>query len=212
VGTEGRQLADPVGVDILFPVVHGDPESGRSALGRGIGLTLSAAWTEGPWSAGAVIHDALNTFRWNERALAFRSGEATVDGERTVSDFESRPLSEAPDLVRRLVTSRSQSPRVTVGGSWEATETLHLFADGSRGLGDALIGEPRTRMGVATEFLGVSRMPLRAGISAISGGMQATGGLGFRIRSWELAGGALHRTGDRWGETSVGVSITVQWH
>ena len=202
-----RLEADPLELDVLFPVVHTDPVGANA--GSGLGVTLSAAWTWRSWSLGAVLHDAVNTFSWNADDLVYRPGEALLDSGVTESDFDERPFSQAPAEVQAMVRSRTPSPRLTLGGSWRPREDLELMADVSRRMGRAMIATPRDRLGFAAEYQGVSWLPVRGGVQLVSGGMRFGGGLGTRLGPVDLSTGAVYRTGSNRGETTVGASLTI---
>jgi hypothetical protein len=203
-----RITADPLAVEVLFPVVHTDSVDFKA--GSGFGLTLAAAWSDGPWSLAAVIHDAVNTFAWDEDLLVYRPGEALLDGDENSSEFESLPFAEAPEELRALVRSRTPSTRVTLAGAWRATGDLQLFADASRALGTDMSGLSRTRLGVGAEFTRVRWLPLRAGVQKVSGGMRIAGGLGLEFGMVEIGTGVLHRAGSTRGDTTVGASLTLR--
>lgn len=202
-----RLGADPLELEVLFPVVHTDPVGPNA--GSGLGVTLSAAWTWRSWSLGAVLHDAVNTFSWNEGDLVYRPGEALLDRENTESDFDGRAFSRAPEEVRSMVRSRTPSPRFTVGGSWRPSEDLELMGDVSRRMGNDMIAAPRDRLGFAAEYQGVPWLPLRGGVQLVSGGMRFGGGLGVQLGPVDLSTGAVYRTGSNRGETTVGASLTI---
>jgi hypothetical protein len=203
-----RITADPLAVEVLFPVVYTDSVDFQA--GSGFGLTLAAAWSDGPWSVAAVIHDAVNTFEWDEDLLVYRPGEALLNGNDTSSDFESLPFARAPEELRALVRSRTPSTRMTLAGAWRATGDLQLFADASRSLGTDMSGLSRTRLGVGAELTRVRWLPLRAGLQMVSGGMRIAGGLGLELGMVELGTGVLHRSGSNRGDTTVGASLTLR--
>lgn len=202
-----RVTADPLGVDLAFPVVY--TEAAEARAGDGFALALAAAWTSGAWSLGAVLHDAMNTFEWSEERLVFRAGEALLEGNGSVSDFEPRPFADAPVELRDRVRDWAPSPRLSLGAAWRPRSSLALVADVSRTFGEDPSRAARTRFGLGADYRALRWLALRGGVQAISGGMRLGGGVGFDLGPVDLSLGALHRTGTNRGDTTLGASLTI---
>ena len=84
-----------------------------------------------------------------------------------------RPLSHQEAL------GQSFEPAFAVGAAYRATGRITLMADARRDTGDALVTSEKSHLGVGLEFRPLRMLPLRGGISRVSGGRtQFSAGLG----------------------------------
>ena len=170
---------DPTRIDMRFGIVDRTPEA-RGPVGWGAGLDLGAAW-EGErsrWSL--VLRNALNTFQWRANRLRIRPGEAHFGDGRGTSDFEPRPLDEAPEELRRAVEATGFGRSMALATSWELLRNTRLLAEARHGQRGGLEPEPASALSAGLEHRPWSSVPVRAGLGWIRDGYQ--GGLGA---GWE---------------------------
>lgn len=199
---EGSTLStDPLNADVRFPVIHTpspDDDDGAATLdllrnGAGIGLDIGAAWRSGNLSAGLTIRNVVNTFAWDHDMLRYRSGVAAWTADTAYSHFEERPFHEAPaELVARVDEFHTFGPVLAAGLAARVLPYLTLSGEVRHALEDQLHAGAQTHLGLGTELSIIPFLPLRAGFAVISGGYEASAGLGIRLGGVQLAAaGAL---------------------
>ncbi len=198
----GRDLgslvgADPVAVELRFPLVTPTEGSVAWDRGRGVGLDLGGAWSVGPWTGFLAVQDVLNSFRWDLAQMEFRAGTAVFQEGSGSSDFEPRPLEEAPEALRTEVEELTFRPAVTAGAGYAGWESLRVSAQlRHHGTGGIRPG-PRTELGAGAEWRGWSMVPLRAGAAYTSEGVRVGGGAGLDLGPVSLSAALLHEGGPR---------------
>jgi hypothetical protein len=99
---------------------------------------------------------------------------------------------------------QSFKPAFTVGAAYRATGKLTLMADARRDTGDDLVSVEKSHLGVGVEFRPIGMLPLRGGISRVSGGRtQFSAGLGLVFGPVNFSAGILTEAGSK-GEYAVG--------
>lgn len=199
----GTQItADPLDVEVRFPVIRSDDADAN--LGHGWGVDLGAAWEMGKWSAGATVRNVANTFEWDEGKLLYDDGITGFEADDD-SD-ELRPASDAPAELRRHLADLTFSPVLAAGAAFRPSPRVLLSADVRSHTGDGMRSEPRTQLGVGTELRFIPHLPLRAGVSAVTGGYKLSGGVGLEVGPVNLtAAGALRD--DEFGNGSSGMLL-----
>ena len=163
--------SNPVELDVRFPSIG--PGSDLSAdNGTGLGLDLGGAWENEKWAVGVAIQNVFNTFEWDLEGFVYRSGEALVNDTLTASDdFDlEQPITNAPTALTQEALGQSFEPAFAVGAAYRATGRITLMADARRDTGDALVTSKKSHLGVGLEFRPLRMLPLRGGISRVSGG------------------------------------------
>ena len=199
----GSQLsANPLALDVQFPIIQSDTAlNGMPQRGRGVGLDVGAAWDFGPFSAGATIQNLINTFKWDVNQMYFRPGGAifNTSGARQ-TNFDAMAMSAVPDSLRARATALGVevdamrfTPSLNVGASMKVLPFLTAMADVRQNLGDGMHLAERTHVGAGAELRLIPFLPLRAGLSLISGGYVASAGAGLEVAFFHLNAGVAAR-------------------
>jgi hypothetical protein len=192
----GSQLdANPLALNVQFPIIQSDTSlNGMPQRGRGVGLDVGAAWEFGPFAAGATIQNLINTFKWDVNQMYFRPGGAifNTSGPRQ-TNFDAIAMSAVPDSLRARATALGVeveamrfSPSLNVGASMKVLPFLTAMADVRQNLGDGMRLAERTHVGAGAELRLIPFLPLRAGLSLISGGYVASAGAGLEVAFFHL--------------------------
>src|SRR5918912_120241 len=198
----GSVLQDsPLGASVAFPMVSSKADIGAWNNGTGVGLDLGASWQGGPLSVGLAVQDVFNTFKWDASKLYYRSGTALANLDSTTSDFDERPISEAPAGSADVVTALRYHPALALGVAMRAGSRLTLSGDVRQHFGEDMTAEPKTHVGAGVEFRPIGLLPLRAGAAAITGGYQLTGGFGLQLGWFNLSASGARR----WSDVNDGV-------
>lgn len=203
--------ADPVAVELNFPLVTPAGRSMGWDRGRGVGLDLGSAWSAGPWTGFLTVQDAVNTFGWDLAQMEFRPGTAAFEEGRGSSDFEPRPLEEAPDALLSEVEDLSFRPALVVGAGYSGTGDLRVSAQLRRKGAGGIRPGPRTQAGVGAEWGRWSAVPLRVGVAYVSDGVRVGGGAGLVFRSMALSAALLHESGPRGSGHHLSLGLSGAW-
>lgn len=198
---------DPLAVGIEFPVIQTDTAIGPHS-GAGVGLDLGASWQGGPFAAGLVVRNVINTFAWDESKFFFRAGTATFNADTSYSNFDAREISAAPTEIQaraaELAEELTYKPSLALGVAVQALPILTVMADVRRQLGDGMDVGPATHLGIGAELRLLPFLPLRAGATKVSGGLQLGGGVGLEVGPLNLGLSAARRTND-FGTDGIGM-------
>lgn len=206
----------PISVEVEFPVIHTalpDSTSGHGLSdlnnGGGFGVDVGAAWQAGIFSAGVVVKNLLNTFEWDPDALQFRHGTATWNADTSYSSFEELPIGEAPgELRERIDDLYTFSPVLSAGAAVRVLPFLTLTGDVRHALEDNLDVGVRNHVGVGGELTILPFLPVRAGVSLVSGGYQLAGGLGLKLGPVQLSAAAAARSTELGDDAVAALSLT----
>ena len=188
--------SDPLEIGVEFPVIYPGRDGSTFNRGSGLGLDLGVAWEKGPWAAAAVIQNVFSTFEWDLTELAYIPGEAVFDEDTNDSDFDDQPATNAPSSIQDRVKDLTFKPVLGIGGAYDASEKLTVMAELRQRVGDGLDTGPKSHLGVGLEYRPSPSIPLRAGVAAITDGLQAGAGLGLILGPVHIGFGALYQTGD----------------
>jgi hypothetical protein len=197
--------ADPLGVQLNFPIAQVDTLFGLDRLnqGTGIGLDLGLAWQDGPLMAGLAVRNVFNSFEWDRQNAFFRPGRAVLTQDTNTTDFDHLPFSAAPEAIRQRVEDLEYAPIVAAGAGYEVRPELLVSAELRQRMGDAQPFEPRTHLGVGADYRPLRWLPLRAGAAVISDGYMVSGGLGLHLGVVHLNGAVSQRRTDLGTGTSA---------
>lgn len=202
--SSGSVSADPVAVDLNFPVVHstafsfdnfgvGDILDG----GTGIGVDVGFMVKKDNLSFGASVQNVVNTFEWDESKLSYRAGTASFETGSSDSDFDERAYASAPADLRQAVTDMQFKPAIRAGigldvsGDFTVTGDLHArFSDDGIALG------PKFHLGGGAEFRGLKVIHLRGGAAVITDGIQYGGGASLVLGPLNFSAAAAVQSGD----------------
>jgi hypothetical protein len=210
----GRGISSSTGsnISIDFPIVAPDTASIGdlpAPMGSGMGVDLGFSWKSGKNSLGVAVLNAVNTFKWDETKLAFRSGSATFDGTNSESDFDQKPLSSAPAALKDAITNNKLKPAINIGYARTMSDKLILSADAHSQMGDddAIVIGPKTMVGVGVQYLAVPMLPLRAGLTYLTGGYQMSAGFGLQLGGYELGLAGSLRSQEIGSSTGVMINL-----
>jgi hypothetical protein len=192
----GSQLdVNPLALNVQFPIIQSDTSlDGMPQRGHGVGLDVGAAWTFGPFAAGATIQNLINTFKWDVGQMYFRPGGAIFNTSGTrQTNFDAIGMSQLPDSLRARASALSAevqamrfTPSFNVGASMKVLPFLTAMADVRQNLGDGMRVGERAHVGAGAELRLIPFLPLRAGLSLISGGYVASAGAGLEVAFFHL--------------------------
>ena len=216
-----RADADPLSAEVVFPtiisikpdtvVVDGDTveatEQSAWNKGSGFGIDVGAMWEGGIFSGALTVRNLMNTFAWNEDDLWYSPGEALFDADTTTTDFEYRPLSEAPPEVRDRLNGLTFTPSVALAGAVRLP-MVKVTGEVRHQTGESLSLEEGTHVGVGAEFRPVAFLPIRAGVATMGGGFNLGAGLGLEFGVFNMNVAASRRSGDLGTDTAVALSIS----
>ncbi len=203
----GRIGDDPVDVNVAFPVIAPGTDFNAGNSGTGFGLDVGAALESGRWTAGAAVQNLVQTFKWKLRDHTYRPGDAFFNGDSSSTDFDERPLAEAPAFLRNAVDGLGFRPKVILDGAYRVRPDLDVTGEFRHRFGDGLRLEEKTHLGAGAEYRPAKRLPLRAGLAVVDGGMQLAGGAGIAFGGFRVEGAVLAQTGsEKLTRVAAGVS------
>ena len=208
--------SDPVAVHVRFPMIQtamaGDTayfEPADLDNGRGIGLDLGAAWQGGIFSAGVVVRNVINTFEWDLAKLEYRAGQATWTADTSYTSFEEAPVGEAPAaLLERIHDLYEFSPVMSAGAAARILPFLTLTGEVRHAVKENLDVGTRNHVGVGAELRILPILPLRAGVSVISGGYQLSAGLGLKLGIMQLSASGAVREAELGSDAVAAFGLT----
>jgi hypothetical protein len=212
IGEDAGSTITANNVSVTFPVVMtntGDMSNALTQGGSGYGMDIGYAWRTQRTTVSVVAQNVFNSFSWNTAQLQSRPGSALFDGTTSTSNFDSTAYGAAPQSLRQLVTDYVFKPALMMGVAYQANRVTMLTADVHQQFGgktSILIG-PQTQVGGGVEFRGISFLPLRAGLSYVTGGWSGSAGLGVALGPWEL--GVAGLLGHSSGGNENGVMVSV---
>ncbi len=207
--SNGLATANPVSVDLSFPLVHTAVEGGAYSMdnGHGIGVDVGASLASGGWTVSAVMQNVTSSFAWNLDQLRYRPLSVSLSQGSATTSTEDMPLASAPMEVQQHIAALAFKP-VFAGGIAHSSRALTLSADARLGSANGLLTGPSRQLGAGLELRAIHWLPLRLGGALISMGPDATGwqagaGLGLDLGPWGLNASALRRSTGRFGESTV---------
>jgi hypothetical protein len=203
--------SDPVEVNLDAPMVLTDTSTANN--GRGFGLDLGAAWVVGDFKVGANLMNVINTFQWDTDRLYYLPVRATFDADDSDADIdEILPLSAAPADLREELRARidqtTPQPTLALGGAYTGFSRLTLAADIRQRFGDGLDLGAKTHVGVGAELRLIPAVPLRAGVTSLTGGMRYSGGIGLEFGVFNLQLSASMMQADGRSDTGGGFTVS----
>lgn len=195
----GYARTTPLEVAIDLPIVQSDSAGdGTPDKGRGVGIDVGASWQAGPFTASAVVQNAVNTFRWNVDDMYWRQGRAHFDQDTSYSSFDSvYAIGSAPEALKAEVRELAYAPVLAFGGAWAVSRRLTLVGDVRQRIGEgAMNAGASSHVGVGAELRPFGFLPLRVGGSVAGGGYRLAGGLGLELGFGNLNASVGRRFGD----------------
>lgn len=193
VGQEqgGALQADPIKVNVNFPMVTFDDESDDAVVGSGVGLDVGFQMQRDRLRFGAAVHNLLNTFAWDDAKLVFRAGTASLEQGSNETDFDRKPYASAPAALRTAVDEMTFDPALSVGVAYDLQPDFTLAADVRNRFGDGMSLSPKLHAGLGAEYRGLGALHLRGGAALVTDGFLLSGGAGLQLGpvTLGLAGG-----------------------
>ena len=198
---ENSQISDsPITFDLRFPIVGTISELEDHGLnnGHGIGIDVGFAMQRERLTLGLTVQNIFSSFEWRTDNLVFRPGTFLFNADSSVADIDEQAYTAAPATLRELISEMKYRPNVAAGGAYQFSDKLLLSADARTRLGDVGIGEglddgPDFQVGVGAEYKVTSRVPLRAGVALINGGVQLATGIGVSVGAFDLSASIMKR-------------------
>jgi len=202
--TTGTVTANPITVDVDFPVVHTNEDEAANS-GSGVGLDVGFMLKQGALSVGASVQNVLNTFEWDTSKLDYRPVEADFSTGSSSSRVDDLlPYSGAPAVLQAAVEAQTFKPTLRVGAALDVSDDFTVSGDlHSRFSDEALALEPKFHLGAGAEFRGLKVIHLRGGAAVITDGIQYSGGASLVLGPVNLSAAGAYQTGDL-GENVLG--------
>jgi len=188
-----RITANPIGMDLALPMVL--PDSFTIDNGTGMGLDIGLAWEDSTWAVSAGVQNVFHTFQWRLDDFAFRPGTFVADNASTATDFDPLPVASAPATLRDELLGQRFKPVINLGVAYRATERISVTTDFRHDSGETLVLGDGSHIGMGVEFRVIPFLPLRGGISRVSGGaIHVAAGFGLEMGPVHLSGAYLTET------------------
>ena len=205
----GMITANPIGIDLALPSIL--PDSFNVNNGTGMGLDLGLAWEGSTWAISAAVQNVFHTFQWNLDAFAFRPGTVFADNDSTSTNFDPIPVAGATTTLQDELLGQSFGPVLNLGVAYRATERISVTADLRHDSGDALVHGEGSQIGMGLEFRVIPFLPLRGGLSRISGGaVHFAAGFGLEMGPVHLSGAYLTEKNSAGEFRAASVALSFQ--
>jgi hypothetical protein len=169
-----------------------EPDILKENEGTGVGLDIGVAWEGTKWAFSGALQNVFNTFQWDLTNAEYRLGELDLDIEEITSNFDEGPAVGTTLALQAALLAQRFELAINMGAAYRLSEKLVLTADYRHDTGDLLVLGRRTRIGMGAELKLLPFLPLRGGVSAVSGGgVQLGAGLGLELGPVKLSGAYL---------------------
>jgi hypothetical protein len=180
---------------------------GETAPGFGVGFDVGVTWRGAGGVTGVSLHDAVNSFTWSDSALRYRAGETLIEGEGVETDFEARPVSEAPASLRALARRLRPARRIEIEYVRRASEALVMRLTVRERLETGLApGRPNARL-IGVEWDAGRRLDLAAHGGVVERRARLGAGARVGFGRWTLSAAWSIDRGDGRDGSTVGVSV-----
>jgi Outer membrane protein transport protein (OMPP1/FadL/TodX). len=212
LGLDNGSAVNTSDITLNFPAVIPDTSGGKAKsgnLGSGVGLDLGGAWTIPGFRFGVNVQNVVNTFKWDTTKFVVRpvSGLFNVDTSYTNSKGPDQPYSTAPAALRAKVAAMKFKPVIAAGMSFDWLPQMTVSADIRQQAGDGIEVGPKSLIAAGVEYRIIPFIPLRAGVSTMTGGFGVSGGLGVHVLGFEMGIAGFLRKRD--GGTESGGTLSV---
>ncbi len=164
-------------------------------VGSGVGFDLGGAWTIPGFRFGVSVQNVVNTFKWDTTKFAERSATALFSqaGATTKKDSVDSPYASAPAALRAQVAAMKFKPVIAAGMSFDWLPQMTVSADVRQQAGDGIEVGPKSLIAAGIEYRIIPFIPLRAGVSSMTGGFGVSGGVGVHLLGFEMGVAAYLR-------------------
>ena len=183
--------ANPPGIDLRFPTIA--PDTLTANNGTGVGLDIGLAWEGSILTVSAAVQNVFNTFQWILDDLAYYPVDILFEADTTATVVDAIPVSGAPVTLRDELLAQSFGTVLVLGVAFRPSDRLALSADFRKQNGEALVhGLGGSHIGVGAEIRILPFLPLRGGVSRVSGGgVHFAGGVGLELGPVHFSGAYL---------------------
>lgn len=209
-GLDAGSAINTSAITVNFPAIIPDSISGTTGnIGSGVGLDLGGAWTIPGFRFGVSAQNVVNTFKWDTTKLAVRSSTALFRSDTSFSQTDSvdRPYATAPAALRAKVAALKFKPVLAAGMSFDWLPMMTVSADVRQQVGDGIEVGPKSLLAAGVEYRIIPFIPLRAGVSTMTGGYGVSGGFGVHVLGFEMGVAAFLRKRD--GGTESGGTLNL---
>lgn len=184
--------------DLRLPTIT---SSGAGTVpGFGVGMDLGLRWEGAGGTTGVALYNAIRTFSWSDSALRYRAGETLIEGAGVDTDFEARPVTEAPRALRALARRVRPARRIEVEHVRAVHDDLILRTIIRETLERGLAPGPADARLVGIEWDVTSRFDIAGHVGTTDGRARFGSGLRGRAGNWSLAlAWLVERGGERDG-------------
>jgi hypothetical protein len=194
-------------VHASVPTIISLPDSGLGSIGSGVGLDLGGAWTIPGFRFGVSFQNVVNTFKWDTTKLQTKNGLAVFRADTTFTGSDSAAFSSAPATLRQKVIAQRFKPVFAAGVTFDWIPTMTVSADVRQQVGDGIEVGPASLVAAGVEWRIIPFVPLRGGVSVMTGGAGVSGGFGIHLLGFETSvAGYLRR---RNGGSEPGLTLNV---
>lgn len=212
LGLDNGSTVGTSNITLDFPAVIPDSASRENKtgnLGSGVGLDLGGAWTIPGFRFGVSFQNVVNTFKWDTTKFAVRpvTGLFSADTSFTNSKGPDQPYATAPAALRARVAAMKFKPVIAAGMSFDWLPKMTVSADVRQQAGDGIEVGPKSLIAAGVEYRIIPFIPLRAGVSSMTGGFGVSGGLGVHVLGFEMGVAGFLRKRD--GGTESGGTLSL---
>ncbi len=204
----GRSTAQPIGVQLDFPLVQTRLDDLQFNGGSGVGLDVGAALESGPLTVSAVAHNVRSSFAWRLERLEYRPLSFDITEQNAQSRTDAQPFASAPADVRERIAEIGFEPSWSFGVAFRPSDRLLTTADARFAKDDGMFARPVRHIGAGVELHVLPWLPLRAGGALVSqtrddDGWLAGAGLGVKIGTWGMNAALARRDSGRLGASTL---------
>jgi hypothetical protein len=173
--------------NVSFPGVLSNKDSASGGTGKGIGLDLGGAWTIPGFRFGVSLQNVINTFKWDTTKMVSRSavGLFRADTSDFSADTVDRPYGAAPAALRAKIAAQRSKPVMAAGVAFDWIPSMTVSADVRQQFGDGIEVGPKSLVATGVEWRLIPFIPLRGGLSVMTGGYGISGGFGVHLLGFE---------------------------
>ncbi len=189
--------ANPVSVDLALPSLVPDFDDFGANNGSGMGMDLGIAWEGTTWAFSAAVQNVFHTFQWDVAAFEYSVGTLRLDGASVTTNFDAVPATGTTSALLSELLAQRFELAINMGIAFRPSDKLVLSSDFRHDTGEALVIGARSSIGVGAEFRVIPLLPLRGGISRVTGGgLQLGVGFGLELGPVVISGAYMSERGE----------------
>ena len=189
--------SSPIDVSVNLLAIATDTGGPKDlpSRGSGYGVDIGAAWVGGPLKVGVVVHDIVNTFKWDldnmyTQNITQKYNASAHTSTRSPWRKVSSLVGLARDSVDKVVSPLKIDPTANIGISLHTWGAFTINGEYESRLGDSWQLSPKSRLGAGVQWKGIPFLPLRVGYSATPDVTFYTAGVGLDFAIIRLDVGA----------------------